>query len=506
MSRAFIKPEMAEDGSLAFEAQGGQADHAVESGSSGTLMAFEAQGGGEARRASLAALHASAPYAGNALASRAAAALGETLPLLRAFVATPSVNPDQVDDPAADAATCNERRMAEAVHARFVALGADEVHIDASGTAPERPNVMALFRAAPDAPHPKWLAIDTHLDTVAVKGMAPHAPFGAAVTTGDGHAGGLGQEEVYLHGRGSCDTKATLANVLALLGERGAAAAGDGGGGGGGGARVGLRHHLLLFGTVGEETGRLGAKALKQWLAARRIVLDELLVAEPTRCDPIFGHKGHVRLRFDIEGVPAHSSLPHLGKNAVVAAAALTTALYEEGRRLAAAVPPPRPDGCDLGPPTLTPTVFAGGSGINIVPGSASVHVDRRVTAGESGQQVCDELEALGRRVLAAHDQCACAHVAAAQADHVSDAFVQSGKSPLISRLLRWGGGEARVATFGTNASVGYDARAVVVFGPGDIAQAHQNDEWIMLSQLVRHKRVLQEWLFGDWAEHESRL
>ena len=453
---------------------------------SGALMHFETlPAGSEARHVALGTLHAAAPYP-DALARRAAEALGETLPLLRAFVATPSVNPDQVDPAAPDrAAQCNEKRMAEAVHARFVALGADEVHLDESDTAPERPNVMALFKAHVDARNPRWIGIDTHLDTVAVAGMTPHPPFGAVVTTRD--------NEVYLHGRGSCDTKATLANVLALLSEAR-----------GGGLK--MQHHLLLMGTVGEETGRLGARALKKWLGGRGVTLDELVVAEPTRCDPIFGHKGHVRLRFDLEGVPAHSSLPALGKNAVVAAAALTTAFYEEGKRLESEVPASRADGCDLGPATLTPTIFTGGSGINIVPGTASVHIDRRVTAGEDSQAVCTQLEAMGRKLCDAHDQCMCVHVRAAQVDHVGDAFVQSNKSPFIARLLRWSGGVARVATFGTNAGINYDSRATVVFGPGDIEQAHQNDEWIMFSQLARHKAVLREWIFGDWADKESKL
>ena len=99
-----------------------------------------------------------------------------------------------------------------------------------------------------------------------------------------------------------------------------------------------------------------------------------------------------------------------------------------------------------------------------------------------------------------------CVHVRAAQVDHVGDAFVQSNKSPFIARLLRWSGGVARVATFGTNAGINYDSRATVVFGPGDIEQAHQNDEWIMFSQLARHKAVLREWIFGDWADKESKL
>ena len=35
------------------------------------------------------------------------------------------------------------------------------------------------------------------------------------------------------------------------------------------------------------------------------------------------------------------------------------------------------------------------------------------------------------------------------------------------------------------------------------ICQAHKADEWIELWQLALHKRVLREWLCGDWADRE---
>ena len=59
--------------------------------------------------------------------------------------------------------------------------------------------------------------------------------------------------------------KATFANVLALLGET----RDDTG-------VHHLQHNLVIAGSVGEETGRLGARALKSWLQQRNIVLDDL--------------------------------------------------------------------------------------------------------------------------------------------------------------------------------------------------------------------------------------
>lgn len=53
--------------------------------------------------------------------------------------------------------------------------------------------------------------------------------------------------------------------------------------------RVSLEHNLIVASTVGEETGGLGADAFKAWLSKKNIVVDELVVSEPTQCIPIYG-------------------------------------------------------------------------------------------------------------------------------------------------------------------------------------------------------------------------
>ena len=99
--------------------------------------------------------------------------------------------------------------MTQTLHRRFLALGAGEAIIDDGSTSPGRPNVMGIWRAHPQARNPQWLGIDVHMDTVAVEGMEPHAPFSAAITvTKEGsEASSEAKREVRIHGRGSCDTK-----------------------------------------------------------------------------------------------------------------------------------------------------------------------------------------------------------------------------------------------------------------------------------------------------------
>lgn len=71
--------------------------------------------------------------------------------------------------------------------------------------------------------------------------MAPYSPF-SGVETEDGR----------LHGRGSCDTKATLACAISLLHELKAKA-------GSAPLQTLLPVNLIVCGTVGEETSCLGA-------------------------------------------------------------------------------------------------------------------------------------------------------------------------------------------------------------------------------------------------------
>ncbi len=46
------------------------------------------------------------------------------------------------------------------------------------------------------------------------------------------------------------------------------------------------------------------------------------------------------------------------------------------------------------------------------------------------------------------------------------------------------GASRARTVCYGTDGTMLTDLKQLVVFGPGDVAQAHTHDEWIGLDQL----------------------
>ena len=107
-----------------------------------------------------------------------------------------------------------------------------------------------------------------------------------------------------LYGRGSSDMKAGIAAFVEAVRKN---------------SSNRLSRGITLVITSGEETGCQGAFDL-----ARRDVLGSaslLIVAEPSSNELILAHKGSLRLAITSSGKTTHSSMPHLGDNAIYKAA-----------------------------------------------------------------------------------------------------------------------------------------------------------------------------------------
>lgn len=373
--------------------------------------------------------------------------------LLSELVGINSVNPGQAGERSGPG---GERELAEHLANRAEALGA-EVHLDA--VEPDRPNLYARFPGRTD----RVVAVDVHLDTVGVEHME-----------GDPFDGRVADGRVY--GRGSVDTKATLAVLLTILED-----VADG--------EFGLDPTLLLVGTISEEMGGLlGAHGFREFMEGSTDRLDGLVVAEPTLCAPVHGHKGGMGMEICVHGHAAHSSKPHLGANAITGAARIITALDEAHQALVAAEPT-----TSMGTGTLSVTEIAGGRARNIIPDACELYAGRRVAPGEDPYQIFDELSELVRRAAAPLE------VSIEMANgRASAAFWREPDSPLIQELAAIAESNPELATYGSNALVYGDlADDLVVFGPGSIDQAHQAVEWIDISELDRADRVYRAWLSG---------
>lgn len=365
---------------------------------------------------------------------------------LSRLVQIPSVSPDQAGP---RAGTPGEGRLAEEVAGWFEALGGEVYREE---ILPNRPNIYGLWAGRSS----RWAAVDVHLDTVGVEQMSDD-PFSGRV------------QEGRVYGRGAVDTKATLAVALALLESMQET------------GRI-PEPNLLIAATVDEEVGARGAPALAGWVRRKRLALDQLLVAEPTGCGPVYGHKGLVRVEFQVQGKSAHSSQPQLGQNAVVAAARLVLGLEQEHRRLLGTPPETA-----LGPATLTVSIIQGGHGLNVVPDRCSVFIDRRVVAGESLPAVTAALSDLARQ--------SCPLPLTVRVLQQIDPFLQPPDSPWLRQLVAWSGQEPAVVPYGTNAwAYGGLARECVVLGPGSIAQAHGDEEWVAISELEKLADIYSRW------------
>lgn len=374
---------------------------------------------------------------------------------LSRLVQIPSVTPDQAGP---RAGVPGEAQLAAAVAHWFQEFGGT-VHQEE--VLPNRPNVFGLWAGRTS----QWIGVDVHLDTAGVEQM-----------DGEPFDGRIANDRVY--GRGAVDTKATLAVILAML------------------ETVHRNHrkpkaNLVVAATVDEETGARGAPAAAAWLRRQQIQLDQMVVAEPTLCAPVYGHRGSCRLEFTVHGRAAHTSQPQQGQNAVTAAARAVVALDEEHRRLLG-TDGRGPEGA-LGQPTLTVSWIHGGNGINIVPGLCRFAIDRRVVAGERTAEISRSLQALA--------QSASPLPVTVTVLRETASVLQSPDVSLVQQFARWSGKAPTVVPYGTNAWAYRDlAREWVVLGPGSIEQAHGAEEWIAIDELNRLAQIYSEWweLDGD--------
>jgi len=386
--------------------------------------------------------------------------MSDPIATLADLVRRPSVNPMGRDVSGPDYL---EGRVTDYLVQRFMAAGLPWARQPVS---PGRDNVVARLGATvPDAPTILW---DAHQDTVPVGGMSIE-PFTPIVRDGR------------LYGRGSCDVKGGMAAMLVAIDRLRTS----------GGPRLA---NVVFTATVNEEFGFSGAKAITRlWatpaaeLAATDHAARDLLgstptaavVAEPTQLDIVTQHKGAVRWRMRVHGVACHSAFPEQGENAIYPAGRAIGAIESLARELLAR----NPDH-PCGPPTLNLGTIRGGTGVNLVPDSVVMELDRRVVPGESPEAARNEVI---ERIAAA---CGTARI-----EH-DEPFLESAGLPamvdrswfdrLVAAAGRQGVASRQIAArYGTNASV-FAAAGVpsVVFGPGAIAQAHTADEWIELAQV----------------------
>jgi acetylornithine deacetylase len=312
---------------------------------------------------------------------------------------------------------------------------------------PSRDNLLAHYQSPGSS---RTLLFDAHQDTVPTDGMTID-PFVPRIEAGR------------LYGRGSCDVKGGMTAMLMALArlsrERPTRAA-----------------SVILACTVDEEFTHTGSSRLAETPSAA----DLAIVAEPTRLDLVHCHKGALRWKIHTRGVACHSSTPHLGVNAIYRMGRVLGALTQYADALGRSDPDPI-----LGPPSLSVGRIEGGQSVNVVPDWCEIEIDRRLIPGEDPTQALEGARAfLGGRL--------------GSLEGVEFGRPWINLPALAPNLGEWVGPLKEAVKsvtgrepgvvgvpYGTDAGpLGKSGLRCVVFGPGDIAQAHTKDEWIDLDEV----------------------
>lgn len=371
--------------------------------------------------------------------------------LLRDLVSIPGINP--MGRPLTGP-EIYEHRVTAYLEAYFRDLG---VRHERQTIAPLRDNVVAYH----EPPGATWtLVLEVHQDTVPTDNMTID-PFGARIADGR------------LYGRGACDVRGGMASMLTafarLVREKPARSA-----------------RVVMACTVDEEHTFLGVQRLVQGELKGERGPVFAVVAEPTGLDVVHAHKGVVRWSLTTPGRSCHSSRPELGVNAVYRMARLLPLVERFADELRTTRSHPL-----LGPATLSVGRIEGGTSVNTVPDRCRIDVDRRALPGESPPSLPGELEAYLRRHAPDSE------FASTPVWLNCPALGPEASGEIVAKLggaidaVR-GGHKVMPVPYGTDASTLAEAGVPsVVFGPGDIAQAHTCDEWVELAQVEAAAEIL---------------
>ena len=374
---------------------------------------------------------------------RASVDAGAVVERTRALVAIDTQNPPG-----------NEREVLGACREMLAPFGATFEEFE---PAPGRASLLATIGNG-DRPA---LIVNGHIDVVPV-----HRPG----WTRDPFAGEVDGGRVY--GRGTADMKGGIAaaiEALATLQRAGREPACD------------LAFHLVAD---EERGGKLGTEAL---VKAGKVNGAACLIPEPTGMAVCIAERGLFVGDLVVHGRPAHGSQPSDGLSAVEKAAKVVLALHDadfggDGHEL-------------LGRPTCNIGQISGGTGHNTVAERCLLVVDRRLLPGATVESamadVRRKVDAIGDPDLR-YDLDVSVFGEASELDR-ADPFVGSVQSAIAAVL----GAPAPIVgmRFTTDARFLRNQAGIptVVLGPGEIAQAHINDEWVAVDRLVDAAAVYAE-------------
>lgn len=304
------------------------------------------------------------------------------------------------------------------------------------------------------------VVLSGHTDVVPVEGQAWDTdPFTVVEKSGK------------LYGRGTCDMKGF--NALALSAVPLALARG-------------IKRPLQIALSYDEEVGCLGAPPMIAKMREHLPAASAVIVGEPSMMKAVSGHKGGYGWWLHMHGFEVHSSLMHTGVNAIMEGAKLINWVNELNVDIRARTP--SAIAAQFEPPFTTAHTgkIWGGTAHNITAKDCEFGIDFRLVPGDD---ITSYRDALFDKIAQVEAQMQAivpeTRIEVTQRFHVPP--LQPENDGEAERLVRQitGDNASHVVSYGTEAGQFQEQDySAIICGPGDIAQAHQPNEFLEVSQL----------------------
>ncbi len=312
-------------------------------------------------------------------------------------------------------------------------------------------------------PNRHTIILNGHLDVVPAGKGWDTEPYKAIIKDG------------YCYGRGSSDMKGGLAAMLTAF------------------INIYLMTSLsniclILAFTCDEEINGTGTKAfLEQYAPAAG---SSVIIGEPTNMAVDIAHRGVVRFKLKVYGRQAHSAFPEQGCNAVQALCRLVNSAEKYHQQRQKQIFPLLP------PPTVSCTVFCGGEKDNIIPPYAECLIDCRTIPGDTSGSLKRELESVLNQTSLPGGATYELEPYVEMPPGVTD--INCKTVTLAKCVCEQSGMTIPVKDFPACSDLPLFTSAgheTVLWGPGDINEAHAVNEKIDLMQVYKMASLYQKFI-----------
>jgi succinyl-diaminopimelate desuccinylase len=372
--------------------------------------------------------------------------LEEAIKVTQDLIRIPSLNP-----------TIGEKEVSNYVERYLKGIG---IEVMRKNVLPDRDNIIGRIRGDGQMPP---LMIVAHMDTVPLGDGWTKSPYDAVIENGR------------MYGRGSADMKSGLAASLVALKYLTK-------------SQKNLKGDFILCASVDEESNMCGAADL----AEMKIVPNDatLIATEPSDLNMVVAHKGMAWFEIKTYGKNAHAGTPYRGADAAHAMALILTKIKQKIEEL------------DIEDPLVSRTYVSigkieGGQKTNVVCGVCRAEIDIRYPPPLTPESVTAMVQEIartaGQKVVGTRGEANPMTIERRPLKIDPQARILEDVRKANREIM---GTEIKEVGVPYYTDVGFISvrtgnQKCLVFGPGNIEQAHAPDEYVEVDQIRKATEIL---------------